>query len=103
MYLEQSRYPQCMAAGPPEGNQVSKTRRSQPVGSVWICHLLWEEVSKSPDCYWRMNCGSNTKLTWYVLYLAVGRDQVRMRETWARRSGGLPSLKQDIRAVTADR
>lgn len=92
VYLGQSRYPQCMVAGPPEGNQVSETGRSQPVGSAWICHLLWEEVSKSPDCYWRVNCGFNTKLTRSVLYLVGGRDQVRMRETWTRRSEGLHSL-----------
>lgn len=32
VYLEQSRYPQCMAADPPESNQAPKTERSQPVG-----------------------------------------------------------------------
>lgn len=51
VYLEQSRYPRCTAADPPEGNQAPKTERSQPVGSVRLCHLSWEEVSKRPDCH----------------------------------------------------
>lgn len=75
--------------------------RGQPgPGSVRMCHLSWEEVFKRPDCHWGMNCGPNTKLTQSLLYLALGRDHVRMTETWTKRSEG--AVLSEARHLSCD-